>query len=302
MKLAQAQADRFFALWFPLLSYVNEERHLVPDRPVAGGSPPFTTPEAVLLRNALWADDTLLDAFVRENPAGLSADALAVVADWKHRRAGMFAVWKHYKKHTIFLLDREAFAVLGLRSTLEEILPQAPPLLVDTVLLPFEGVIVTDGLLTSRNILLGPGFRRSFKAAYTDAVERGAVRTSLLAPGPEVETGQRKAGRGATNRKVLSALRSYLYGQKRLREATVERDLRVIGSFAEGLPDGRSLRECNLDDVEAMVAMAATLFGGRAETVAALKRFFTFMLETGRVDPGLGEAALEWLRERGTKA
>jgi hypothetical protein len=296
MKVTPAQADRFYAAWWPLLSYVNDERHLVPGHLTA----PLKVEHALAIRDALWADDSLLETFVAKNPAGLSAEQLAMVASWKHRVAGMFVVWKHFKKHSIFLLDRDVFAVLGLHSTLEEILPMPPPLLVDAVLLPFEGVIVTDGLLTSKNVFLGPGYRRSFKQVYDDAVERGAVQTSLLPAAPGAEA-KRPADRGATNRKVLSALRRYLYGDRRLREATVERDLQVIAGFAEGLPEGRSLREFTLDDVEATVALAATLFGGRAQTVAALKRFLMFMLETERVDPGLGEEALDWLRERGAR-
>lgn len=293
MKLTPAQADRFFAAWFPLLEYVNEARRIVPRTPSA--SAPFTIHEALPIRDALWADDSLLDAFVSENPAGLSAELLDAVARWKHRVSGMFVVWKHYKKHTIFLLDSDAYAVLGLRSSFDEILPMPPPLLVDAVLLPFEGVIVTDGLIVAKNVILGPGIRRGIKEEYDRAVERGTVWTSLPREAPCAT----RADPAAANRKVLSAFRSYLSGQRRLKPATVERDLREIKGFAEGLGEGRSLLDWSLEDVEAMVATAATLFGGRAQTAAALKRFVTFMMETERTHPGAGAEALEWLRVYG---
>lgn len=293
MKLNPAQADRFFTAWFPLLGYVNDVRRIVPRTP--SGSAPFTIQEALPIRDALWADDSLLDAFVTENPAGLSADLLDVVAGWKHRVAGLFVVWKHYKKHTVFLRSPDAYAVLGLRSSLEEILPMPPPMLVDAVLLPFEGVIVTDGLLASKNVILGPGIRRGMKEAYDRAVERGTVWISL----PPKAPGATRADPATTNRKVLSAFRSYLSGQRRLKPATIERDLREIKSFAERLGDGRSLLEWSLDDVQAMVAIAATLFGGQAQTAASLKRFIAFMGETERTHPGAAEEALEWLRVYG---
>jgi len=70
-------------------------------------------------------------------------------------------------------------------------------------------------------------------------------------------------------------------------------------AFAEGLSDGRSLLEWSLPDVEAWVAMVATLFGGRAQTTAALERFVAFMGETGRTHPGAAGEALEWLRRYG---
>jgi hypothetical protein len=210
MKLTSAQADRFFAAWFPLLEYVNDVRRIVPR--TTSRSSPFTMHEVLRVRDALWADDSLLDAFVAGNPAGLSPDLLAAAAGWKHRVAGSFVVWKHYKKHTIFLRDPDAYAVLGLRSSLEEILPRPPPMLVDAVLLPFDGVIVTDGLLTSKNVVLGPGIRRGVKEAYDLAVERGTVWTSL----PPQAPGATRAYPATTNRKVLSALRSYLSADRRL--------------------------------------------------------------------------------------
>lgn len=170
----------------------------------------------------------------------------------------MFVAWKHYKNHTIFLRDPDAYAVLGLRSSLEEILPRPPPMLLNAVLLPFEGVIVTDGLLVTQNVILGPGIRRGMKEVYDRAIERGTVWISL----PPEAPGATRADPATTNRKVLSGFRSYLSGQRRLKPATVERDLQEIKSFAEGLGDGRSLLEWSLDDVVAMVATAATLFGG----------------------------------------
>lgn len=154
-----AQADRFFAAWFPLLEDVNDVRRIVPRTTSASAS--LTVQEALPIRDALWADDSLLDAFVAKNPAGLSADLLDAVARWKHRVAGMFVAWKRDKKHTIFLRDSNPHAVLGLRSNLEEVLPRPLPMLLDAVLLPFEGVIVTDGLFALQNVILGPGIRRS---------------------------------------------------------------------------------------------------------------------------------------------
>ena len=56
---------------------------------------------------------------------------------------------------------------------------------------------------------------------------------------------------------------------------TIERDLREIKSFAEGLGDDRSLLEWSLDDVQAMVATAATLrpsVCGATSTPARQKR------------------------------
>jgi hypothetical protein len=298
VKLTQPQAERFYVAWWPLLSYVNQRLHIAPARPLSKGRSPFTAEEALAVRNALWADDSLLEAFVAENPDGLPDELLAQVASWKHRRSGLFFIWKHYKKHTIFLQDKTAYAVLGLFSTLEEILPQPPPTVMDAVLLPFEGVIVVDGLLTGPAMSLGPGIRRNLRQEYADIVERGAVLTSLLPEAPAAARAKRGEGRAQTNRKVVDAFRRHLF-TTRLREETVARDVRLIDAFGRGLPGDRTLRDFTVDDVEGMVAAAATILGDRAATVSALKRFLKFLMETDRMDPPEGREALDWLRAYG---
>jgi len=285
MKVTSAQADRFFAAWFPLLEFVNGARHIV--KRAADERSTFTTQEALPIRNALWADAKLLDAFLDANPAGLPSDQLATVATWKRRVSGQFLVYKHYKKHSIFMHDSEVYAVLGLRSDLEEILPMAPPVLVETVLLPFEGVIVTDGLLAAHSIFFGPGVRRNLKAEYDRAVERGAVRTSLLEDGstaPRVDA-------ATTNRKVLSAFRSHLKA-RRLASSTVEQDMAEVAVLAQGLSP-RSLLELSARDLETMLVASRRAFGSANRTAAAVKRFLAFMRETGRVAPGVAAEAVE---------
>jgi hypothetical protein len=180
MRLTDGDAARFYAIWRPLLAWVNDALKIVPrlERNADGTIP---AEDAAKIRDVLWKDEALLERFVAENPAALTSDLLAIAASWRHRRVGTFTVWKHYQRHTIFL-DEDAYAVLGLYSTLDEILPMAPPIMVEATLLPFEGAIVHDGLIRSYNMFLGPGIRRSLLERYRDATARGAVHKTLGAP------------------------------------------------------------------------------------------------------------------------
>jgi hypothetical protein len=92
------------------------------------------------VRDVLWADVGLREAFIAQNPAGLSAADLAIVASWQHRRAGAFVGLRHLKKYSVFLSseDSAVYGVLGLVSGLDEILPFVP-CYVNAVLLPWEG-------------------------------------------------------------------------------------------------------------------------------------------------------------------
>ena len=114
------------------------------------------------LRNALWADDTLRESFIADNPAGLPPADLALVASWQYRLAGNFFIVRHLKKYAVFLSEgspAHAYGVLGLVSPIEEVVGPTVHIYVQAVLLPFEDQIIYDSLLIPYSIFFGPGIR-----------------------------------------------------------------------------------------------------------------------------------------------
>ena len=69
--LSPQQVARFYRIWFALLHYVNERRHLVTPFPAVPGPESVQPEDAMQVRDALWADDTLRQGFIAENPARL---------------------------------------------------------------------------------------------------------------------------------------------------------------------------------------------------------------------------------------
>jgi hypothetical protein len=185
MNLLPDQVRRFYRIWMPLLTYVNQERNLLPNLQKWDDSRPLAAQEAATLRNALWEDDKFLDIFAAENPANLGRDDLALVATWKYRVAGKFFVFKHLKKYSVFLGDAKVYGVLGLHGPIEEIVAFTP-CYVEAVLLPFEGKIIYDSLLAGHNITFGRGIRRSLNETYRKAKMQGEIITSLLPAKVEV--------------------------------------------------------------------------------------------------------------------
>ena len=61
----------------------------------------------------------------------------------------------------------------------EELIGPHLPVLRQTVLLPFKGRIVYDGLLTSYNVSFGPGVRRDLNEDFKTAKDRHGIVTSL---------------------------------------------------------------------------------------------------------------------------
>jgi hypothetical protein len=121
------------------------------------------------------------EAFIAENPAGLPAADLALTASWRDRVAGQFFILRHLKKYSVFLAQErppKAYGVLGLASSIQEIIPsQALPVLVEAVLLPFEGKIIYDSLLAPYSVTFGSGIRRNLNDDYRHVQERGGVVT-----------------------------------------------------------------------------------------------------------------------------
>ena len=103
MKLTAAEVERFYAIWKPLILFVNRRLRLVPEMLSPDFDEPWDANQFVKIRDAMWADDSLREAFIAENSAGLSAEDLALVESWKHRRAGEFYLYRQLKSHTVVI-------------------------------------------------------------------------------------------------------------------------------------------------------------------------------------------------------
>src|SRR5262249_36422498 len=93
-----------------------------------------------------------------------TTDELDIVRSWRHLVHGKFYVFRQLKKYMVFLsADRQpiAYGVLALTQPFEELVGPYLPVLTQTVLLPFQGRIVYDGLMSSYRISSGPGLRRA---------------------------------------------------------------------------------------------------------------------------------------------
>ncbi len=195
MLLSSAEVELFYATFMPLLDWVNERKQVVPDLTLT--APQGLDPTLVAaVRDALWADPSLLATFVADNPRRLSSESLALAASWKHHRAGTFTVYRQLTKHAVVLGEESpatVYAVLGLNTPPGEMVPWLPAM-VKGVLMPFGDRVVFDGLLLAYSVRFGPGIRRSLADQYRAASKQ--IVTSLLpatskpaavtkAPGPK---------------------------------------------------------------------------------------------------------------------
>ncbi|MDA7510294.1 DUF6398 domain-containing protein [Verrucomicrobia bacterium] len=124
----------------------------------------------------------LIDSFVSGNPASLSSDELDIVSSWSHLVAGQFVVLRQLKKHAIFLSVEApftAYGVVALTEPLEQITRSRLPVVVETVLLPFRGRVIYDGLLAGGSTTFRGGVRKRIEDAYRATKSSDGIVTSL---------------------------------------------------------------------------------------------------------------------------
>jgi hypothetical protein len=294
--LTPQQTARFYRIWFALLHYVNEQRHLSSDFPDAPGEGNIRPADAIQLRNALWADDALRESFIADNPAELPPEDLALVASWQYRVAGNFFIVRHLKKYTVFLTERSpshAYGVLGLVSPIEEIVGPTVPIYVKAVLLPFEDQIIYDSLLEPYSIYFGPGIRGGLNETYRNAQEREGIITTLQPQAPASLDEVRKEVL-ASNAKILSAFRKDLL-KAGLSPKTGEQHVSTIDAFAQNFLLMQD-PPCGLLDTTASDVKTYLQRAGTKAMATSFKRFIRFLDETGRMDIGQAEAARDFLR------
>lgn len=302
MCLPTAQVDQFYEIWRPLLRFANEELKVVPNLSGKGPKDSINANLAIKVRDALWKHKTILDKFIAINPAHLSPEDHLIAMSWKYHRKGQFIIFKVLKKHAIFISqDKRAdvFAVKGLYSSFEEMLGTYIPALVEAVLLPFGNEVITDGLLQSYNLMFGSGIRGELKEIYDDAKERGAIITTLL-PNQQIPSREGLAAKMEnTNGKVLEAFTKHQYKSGRSPK-TVERDVLAVTSFAHFLlseqPEPFSLRDFQQEALTRFLMSVPEK--GRKPASLGLKRFITFLQDTGRLNWDEAEDMLDVVKQQ----
>jgi hypothetical protein len=293
MILDPADTVRFYTIWFPLLHFVSQRKGIIPHFPSTYGADSVSPNDAVALRDALWADDSLREAFIAENPVGLGAADLALVASWKTRIVGNFYFFRQLKKHAVFIPERGnplVYGVLGLTSPIDECVPVPPPCMISTTLLPFDGKIIYDSLMQSYNIYFGSGITSSLNETYKAAKERGRLITNLA----ESDGGSTPEAIRKRNSKLLVAFQKHIT-RANTSLKTLEAHRATIERFGEDYLlhqiSPRSLIETTAEDL----AHYLETLGGKVN-LTSFKHFVRFLRDTNRVPWEGAETMLSDLR------
>jgi hypothetical protein len=166
----------------------------------------------------------IVAAYVEANPDRLSEAELAEIAAWKDAVAGRLVFFRQLKKHLIVIeadANPRVFGVLGLTQPFEDLVTQPFPAIVETMILPFRGHLVSDGLISTYSVFIGPGIRKGLEDSYRAAKATGAVLESFGPPKTSAQAPPKKRAARKAPPNPLKGLVGRL--RKRFREIRAER-------------------------------------------------------------------------------
>lgn len=175
MKLSKKNADLFFDLWFPLLEYVNRKYQIDTDIEKITRKSGIKLGSAVNIANKLWEDTSVIDEYIAENE--FSDEAKKILRSWHCSIKGTFVIERHLSKGTIIIDDDNVYLVKGLTQSIRDMTYGfQPPFFVQTTLMPFRNVIVTDGLIVPyTDMIIGSHMCAELKETYREARRNGWI-------------------------------------------------------------------------------------------------------------------------------
>jgi hypothetical protein len=182
MILSPDDARLFYKLMWGVQFYVNQQSGNLNGVPSTDAFTRLSTEKKLKVRDLLWKSPSLMDDYIQANPDVFSENELEILRGWRrYFIQGTFYIFRHLKKGTIFIGDQyKVYSVSGLVTPLDEIVPgYALPQMVETVLLPFKGMIIYDGLFSGYNMTFGGNIRADLNRVYQVARHKERIITSL---------------------------------------------------------------------------------------------------------------------------
>ncbi|MBI5932263.1 MAG: hypothetical protein HY867_01040 [Chloroflexi bacterium] len=181
MTLQPQDGALFFQLMWKLQHHVNQKLGFHKGVSTFEEYASLPTKKKLQARDALWEHPELIDSFVNENPNNLPDEELEIVRRWKGFVKGSFFIFRHLKKGTIFIGEKDGvYSVHGILDPLDELIPSyALPQMAQAILLPFKGQITYDGLLSGYNVHFGGGIRSNLNHTYMTAKTRDRIISTL---------------------------------------------------------------------------------------------------------------------------
>lgn len=181
MMLSKEDGQLYYELLFPLLDYVNKKYRVRRKIKKMENVPSMALGDIKAVANRLYENVTVIDEYLSAHDE-IPEENKKIIEGWKKCFSGRFIMERHLKRGSILISigDEKVYQVAGIKSTLEEMFRYAPmPLIVETTLLPFRDVIITDGVIMPYNVIIKGSMVQTLKDIYKKAKKNGKIVNSL---------------------------------------------------------------------------------------------------------------------------
>lgn len=186
MILSRQDAGYFFSLWLPLLKFANEKFQIIddPDLKELDDYKELDSNDGKQIVDNIWTNDEIIDEYIQAYP-NLPLEDQKIVLGWKKHITGSFIVERQLKKGAAFIHivsdEPIVYYVLGINAPFEDLaFPLPLPLSVQTTLLPFKNVIITDTYFFVNPVTFGRHIKARFKEDYREAKAAGKVYSQIV--------------------------------------------------------------------------------------------------------------------------
>ncbi|HIY58459.1 MAG TPA: hypothetical protein H9829_09770 [Candidatus Tetragenococcus pullicola] len=180
--LSEEEVEHFFALWFRLLTYVNNVFRVDNELKNLVLMENCEQTKRYPIIDKLWENDEILEQFMKENPYHLSQDDLSIIEGWKKHVTGDFVLCEHKEEYSVvFGNENHLYAFVGLWTPLDKFSKKStPPCLFQSTLIPFKGKIIYVSVLNVYPSSFKFWYRPFLKLAYYFLKKKIRLETILI--------------------------------------------------------------------------------------------------------------------------
>jgi len=181
-QLSSEECRLFYETWFGLMSFVNERKGVIKVK-IKPEYPNSVTDMMIhKVREVLWENPELIDKYISETE--LPQEKIDILKLWRtNHKKGMFFILEYQPEYAVVIAPNEQgedrlYGIKGISNSVANTLQRNLPTMIETVLLPFKGMIIYDSFMSSMPIGYAEGAKAAFREMHDKAIKYGII-TSL---------------------------------------------------------------------------------------------------------------------------
>ncbi len=170
--LSRKNAKLFYKIYFGLLEFTNHKYKINSNVKIYNqqGINPYEISEIV---ETFWKNkESVVLEFCLANPYNFNKEELKIVEGFKKGIRDIIIISKYEENYTAMMTRDKTYMVKGLNDNIDNIISyQKLPYTVRTSIIPFQDVLVYDGLLLEIGIRMGNDFEKIIDGEYKRAIK-----------------------------------------------------------------------------------------------------------------------------------